>query len=648
MIFKIGRKNFSHYAMDIETHNDDESIEKGETSMWLGCFINEESKVYEDESYFYNMDEFLTRLQELSSSKRKRIDGVLQKRPCTNICVWIYNLSFEWSFLLPYVLKWGFAFKEHIEKDDEMVFNSITTKSVSSVWQVQLKFGKRDGIIVFRDLAKIYGGGLGEVAKAFKLPTQKGEIDYRLNRLHNYVIKCYEKDYCFKDTRIIIDILLKEIELNDKDFFKNVSMASYSVSQLLKAGYPRKMKPYQEFRKDYPELGEEESTFVRKALSGGICYPTREWQFIDINQEILHIDAHQMYPSQVVKKPHPYGYGEYFKGEPKKHFKCLNCCHVRVSYNDVIIHSVIQLIGQNFIEDRELYLWDFEIETMKKCYVDLEIKYIDGYCYKAKFLPWRNKVNDNYLKRVIAKAEGDAYNTLRLKLLNNSGAYGKFVEKPHNFVNENFINPLGIIDSKVSEKEEIKIGAKYTYIPLSTIPAYGRTCLCEHALKFLWNPETKKYDRKNVVYFDTDSIFVIWSPWVEKVWNEEINQNDELGGWGIEDGGLIKKAQFTAPKRYKLDTVKGTIIKAGGINFEKFKETTYKQQFDYFINQGMSRKEALEHVSVQYDEINIISSRWQVQRAYRVKGGTIIQFQEKVMDVQNKYLNVYHTNVKYE
>ena len=203
MIHRIGRKKFDIYAMDIESHNDEESIEKGETSMWLGAFINEESKVYEDSSYFYTMDEFLDRLSDLSSRKRVR----KQKRPTKNIAVYIYNLSFEWSFLLPYVLARGFTFKANIERQDQMCYNSISTKSVSSVWQVQLKFGKDDGIVILRDLAKIFGGGLSEVAKAFKLPTQKGEIDYRLNRLHNYTIKCYERLYVFRDTRIIVDIL---------------------------------------------------------------------------------------------------------------------------------------------------------------------------------------------------------------------------------------------------------------------------------------------------------------------------------------------------------------------------------------------------------------------------------------------------------
>lgn len=634
MIHRIGRKKFDIYAMDIESHNDEESIEKKETSMWLGCFINENSKVYEDSSYFYTMDEFLDRVQELSS--KKIIRG---KRPIKNICVYIYNLSFEWSFLLPYVLKRGLKFKENIDKSDEMCFNSISTKSVSSVWQVQLKFGKTDGIILLRDLAKIFGGGLGAVAKAFKLPTQKGEIDYRLNRLHNYTIKCFERVYCFKDTRIIIDILLKEIELDDKDFFKAISMASYSMLKLLKAAYPRKMKPYREYRKDYPELGEEENTFVRNALAGGICYATRKYQFKEITDPILHIDAHQMYPSQVYLKPHPYGEGEYFTGKPTKLFKRINCCHIRVSYDDVKIHSIIQLIGQDFIDGRELYVWDFEIPTMYKCYVNLEIEYIDGYSYKCKMLPWREYVNDNYKNRLIAKANGDQYNTLRLKLLNNSGAYGKFVEKPHNIITENIINEFGIIDSKVSDKEEIKFNAKYTYIPLATIPAYGRVCLVETALKFGW---------ENIVYFDTDSIFCIYNEHTKKVWETEINQKDELGGWGLEE--ISTRSMFSAPKRYKLeiDTPKGkeTTIKAGGINFNAYKEETYKEEVDRYVAMGMTKSEALSKIDIPFDEVNIISSTWKVQRAYRVKGGTIIEFQTKSMDVQKKYLGIYEKNMK--
>ena len=636
---RINRKLYELYGMDIESHNDEESIAKRETSMWLGCFINENSKEDDEDSYFYTMDEFLQRCELLTSKKRKTSK---ETRPCKNIAVFIYNLSFEWSFLLPVLLEKGFTFKGDIEKNDEYVFNSISTKSVSSVWQCQIKFSKSSGILLLRDLAKLYGGGLGNVAKAFNLPTQKGEIDYRLNRLHNHVITQEEKIYCFKDTRIIIDILLEEAKRNDKDFFKAVSMASYSMLKLLKRGFPRATKPYLEYRKLYPELDENENEFVRKALSGGICYATRNFQFKEIDSPVLHIDAHQMHPSQIYLKPHPYGFGEYFKGSPTKFFKHINVCHIKVSYDDVKIHSIIKLIGRDFADDVELYVYDFEIPVMRQCYVNLEIEFIDGYCYKSRFLPWREYVHDNYNQRKEARKIHDAYNTLRFKTLNNAGAYGKFVEKPHTEVFENYINEDGIIDSKVVPKEfkdAMKMyNAKYTYIPLASIPAWSRVELITTALKFGW---------ENILYFDTDSIFCLYNDHTKKVLETEINMNDELGGWAIEE--ICKRAQFTAPKRYKLEVKDGddikTTIKAGGINFDFYKEHTHQEELEFYMNEyGLSRKEALQKIDIPFDEVNIISSSWEVQRAYRVKGGTIIEFQTKKMDVQDKYIEVYKKN----
>ena len=636
---RINRKLYELYGMDIESHNDAESIAKRETSMWLGCFINENSKEDDENSYFYNMDEFLDRCEKLTSKKRKTAK---ETRPCNNIAVFIYNLSFEWSFILPYLLDRGFTFKSDIEKDDEYVFNSISTKSVSSVWQCKIKFSKHSGTLLLRDLAKLYGGGLGNVAKAFNLPTQKGEIDYRLNRLHNHVITKEEKIYCFKDTKIIIDILLEEIRRGDKDFFKAVSMASYSMLKLLKRGFPRATKPYLEYRKLYPELGEEENEFVRNALSGGICYATRTFQFKEVDSPVLHIDGHQMHPSQIYLKPHPYGEGEYFIGSPTKLFKHINVCHIRVSYDDVKIHSIIKLIGRDFGDNIELYVFDFEIPTMRKCYVNLEIEYIDGYCYKSRFLPWREFVHDNYVLRLEAKKNHDAYNTLRYKLLNNAGAYGKFVEKPHTEIFENYINEDGIIDSKILPKEFKEVmkmyNAKYTYIPLASIPAWSRVELIETALKFGW---------ENILYFDTDSIFCLYNEFTKNVLDTQINMNDELGGWAVEE--ICERAQFTAPKRYKLEVKEGdelkTTIKAGGINFDFYKEHTHSEELEYYMQEyGLTRKEALQRINIPFDEVNIISSSWEVQRAYRVKGGTIIEFQTKTMDVQNKYIEVYKRN----
>ena len=472
MEVRINRKKYKVFAFDIETHNGEESIKNKETSMWLGCLIDDTHKIDDEDSYYYNMDQVLDKLESLSNPKRRHGE---KKKPCKNICIYVYNLSFEWSFLLPVLLAKGFHFKETIEDDDEYCFNTISTHSVSSVWNINMKFSAKSGNIIFRDLAKIYGGGLSNVAKAFNLPTQKGEIDYRLNRLHGWIPTKEEKEYCFKDTRIIIDILEIMIARNDRHFFNSMSMATYSMKMMIKFGWQRATKPYAEYRKLYPVLEKEETDFLRNAVSGGITYAPERWQFKDIKQRIVHIDKNSMHPSSAYFNKFAYGYGEYKIGRPYDYANYSNCCHIKVSYAGVKLHSVIKLIGIPYIDDFELTLWDFEIETMKKCYENLEIEYIDYYRYRKKPLPWRKYYAHCYYKRLEAKANHDDFNVLYYKLLMNS-SYGKSLERAHIDIFENYILPDGTISSITHEKikpsymteiewQEKMINAKYTYLP---------------------------------------------------------------------------------------------------------------------------------------------------------------------------------------
>lgn len=615
MIHRIGRRKYKIYAFDIETHNDDESIMKMESSMWLGCLIDENSKIDDESSYMYDMDSFIDRIEELSAPK-KRANRYAGKE-CKNICIYIYNLSFEWSFILPVLLKRGFKAVAKVNDNSEMEFSSVSTKSVSSVWDVTMKFSPKHGKIIFKDLAKIYGGGLGKVAKSFNLETQKGEIDYRMNRLHGHIVTKEEKEYCFKDTRIIIEILMKLKD--DKEFWNVSSIASYSMKHLLQYGFKKTYKPYKEFRKIYPNLDKDETDFLRKGVEGGITYATPKYQFININQKIYHIDIHQAHPFSAWKYMYPYGTGEKFIGKPPK--GKISACRIRVGYDGVYLHSIIKLIGIDYIEDYEIVVWDFEIPVMMKCYKNLRIKYIDGYAYKMRFLPWRQYYAHNYTARLEAKAKHDDFNTLRFKLLNNS-SYGKLLEKPHNEILLNCINDLGVIDSTIEQKpeDECQVNAKYTYLPVgSAIPARTRCYLVSTALKFGW---------EKIAYFDTDSIFILWDEEVEKVWQSSaINKEDWLGGWALEE--TLGHAQFTAPKRYKTQKIDSTEvdIKAGGINFDK-----------YFEERGISQKE------VPFDEINIISETYKIQRAMRCKGGTLVVFQDKTMSVQKKYKEVFDKN----
>lgn len=614
MIKKIGRKNYRVYAFDFETHNDEESIAKNTSGVWLGSIIDEKSKVTDEDIFFYSIEGFFKKLEELTSFKRHDSH---EKRPTNNILLYAYNLSFEWSFILPYLKKYGFTWKEKIEKEDffSRNYSSITTHSCSSVWTATITLG--NGFLVkFRDLAKIYGGGLGNLAESMGLEVKKGEIDYRLNRLHDYKVTKEEKEYNFNDNKIVMEVLEKVKD--DETFWKVVSVSSYACKEMINFGYPKAKNKMKAYRKDYPVPPKEEYDFLRKTVAGGITYAPERWQF-KIAKNVKHIDAHQMHPTQAYFHLFPYGKGVYKKGKPTNTFTRICACHIRISYTGVKLHSVIKNIGINAIENAQLWVWSFEIPTMKKCYENLEIEYIDYYEYKTRFLPWRDFYRENYDKRVIARAKKDNYNVMRYKLLNN-GSYGKLLERAHVISFENTIDQYGIITSINHEKEDnVDLGSTYTNLAVgSCIPAYSRVCLIETALKFGY---------KNIVYFDTDSIFYVDNKETREA-VKTVKFGDALGTWAFEPD--IKRMQVSAPKRYKMELVgqKEIEVKMAGVNGLKTKfEIDDETRF------------------VPFEEINIISEKYQVKQAYRCKNGTLIKFTEKEISVQNKYKGVYEQNV---
>jgi len=405
---------------------------------------------------------------------------------------------------------------------------------------------------------------------------------------------------------------------DDPAFWRASSVASYSVKKMIKSGWPWAFKPMAQFRKWYPLLDKVESDFLREGFSGGITYSTPKYQFKEISQELLHIDAHQMHPTQIYTHLFPYGKGMYFKGKPPTDHNYICCVRIKVSYSAVKIHSIIKLIGIDFIDNKEIVVWDFEIPTMRKCYENLKIEYIEGYAYKSRFLPWREYCHENYKLRKIAKANHDDFNIMFKKLLNNAGAYGKLVEHGHETVFENYIDKDGCPDSYERPKEKASFNASYTYLPAGTcVPARSRVDLIETALKLGW---------ENCVYFDTDSIFAIKN---EESLNalKTINQKDELGGWGRENDILM--AQFTAPKRYKLLEITGR-----GDNFIMLKTEAHLAG----INFGKHEEPP------SFEDLDIVSNNFQIQGIKRCKGGTLIIYKDKEIGVQKKYEGIYEKN----
>ena len=145
----------------------------------------------------------------------------------------------------------------------------------------------------------------------------------------------------------------------------------------------------------------------------------------------------------------------------------------------------------------------------------------------------------------------------------------------------------------------------------SCIPAYTRVRLVSTAAKFGY---------ENVVYFDTDSIFLVDKPETRAVL-KSLNLNDELGGWGIEKD--IEEGQFAAPKRYKIlenDLDKDVpILTVHAAGFNSFAED-------------------------EFEAVNIVSGKYEVQGTMKVKGGTLVIMKDKEMSIQSKYQEIARRN----
>ena len=642
MLQRVGKKKFNIYAMDFETHSDKELLESFEinpdnasTSIWLWYLINDTDSYNTKGCYGYNIETFFNKLKDISTPKRK-------KDNCKCL-IFDYNLAFEFSFMLPEMQKLGFKFKAKIEDDDSYVFNIVCNSSLSNVWEIKLKFETTSHIIIIRDLAKILGGGsLRKLAQSYKLETQKGEIDYSLNRrIENYIPKEEELIYCYKDVRIIIDLLLNENIINDKEFWSSISSASYSFKKGLNYGFRKSHRPKDTYRKLYPELELEESEFLRNSVGGGICYCVPRYQYKMIEKGkiynnmacngILHIDMHNAHPSQMYKKEFPFKKGKYFvfpnnailqahKSKGYLFYGHITCVRCLVSYTDVKLHSIIKLIGIDATSNYEITVWDFELELMYKCYENLKVQLLDCYIYRKRKLPFNEYFKYNYDERKKAKAIGDTYNIQQKKLLNNS-FYGKLLEHGHNEVFIPYVDDLGynttLKEKKSQDSTDFNVNGTYTYIPSgSCVPAYTRCWLVNTALGIgLKNYTPPKDFYKNIIYFDTDSIFMLDNEETRE-FIKHLDLEDDLYNWGIEPH--IDKAQFACPKRYKL-------------LLDKEKTENHIAGFQ---------------VDTNFDNTNIIKSELWIHRGYRIKGGTIIARQRKILDVDKKYRYIYEKNIE--
>ena len=628
---KLGGKEYDVYFFDTETHNDKEltsrlareyaggkrPLSTDGVGIWLWYCISSLDNDYKTAPHGTDLGSFF--------------DWMKDKLSYTNLRIYDFNLAFEASYLLPYRRQHGFTYG-----NGDRQFTLVCNESISSVYSMQIQIGGH--ICVFKDMHKrMPGGSLRQLAKDYNLKIQKSYIDgeegeegyEKRRRIPGYQPTEQELYYCWCDCKVCEELYeIKVDEYNElikqnpvvqrlergkiietpteqtddfKDFFSSCSSASYACKMRIRETYPneitekpsgkglRYQKRMNQFRKEFPKLGDTATDFVRNSYEGGLCYPTAWVRGKDLGSRLIgHADVVSQYPSQIItRKKFPYGNPiwcspDEFHGEEDGYRYLLQVRYKFTRVNRIpslkrtgikgIWYSEFDNLDEPYDPEETyergefppyLYVWDFFIPTLKRCLEGFDYKVVAVRKFKAEPSPFAPYFLQHFNLKNKYKKEHLAAKKRNEKLLINQPT-GKFGEKPHNEKWKCIIADDGCPVRQQDGDPEDNDNARYTYVPfISAVTAYAREFLLRTAdyLGF-----------ENICYMDTDSLRFFWNKETERK-----SKNPELFGNTLrhfEQDEIWTECFFAKPKTYRYTRVEDgkKDRKAGGCHQPDYDE----------------------------------------------------------------------------
>lgn len=491
-----------------------------------------------------------------------------------NPTLYFHNLKFDDSYILYWLLKNGYEWKESNRV--------VTSKSFTTIISGDGKFygttiyfnvkGKKKQKCTIYDSLKLLNMPVEDVANTFKLPIKKGKIDYnRHNKPCEVTLDEWEYLYC--DVKIMA-LALKQ--LFDKGFNKmtigGCALADY------KEFFGRK-----HFEKIFPELPIETDAKIRMSYRGGFTFANEYWINKTVAEGIV-FDVNSLYPSVMRFRPLPYGIPIEFKGKYKPNkdyplfiqnircfFKLKPGYIPTIQLKHSIYYSKTQYLTSSFSEKTgkdeytDLCLTCVDLELFLEHYEVSCLQYIDGYMFKAStnlFAEWVDKWNAEKVKATLEKNAG--LRQIAKLILNN--LYGKFgtnpavdSKRPYLDVEKDIVKYKLIEYIKEDEKGKpikdengnfettTKQLRKSIYIPVATfITAWARYTTITASQK-IHSESLKKDGVSRYLYSDTDSIHLRGLELPDCI---EIHPT-KLGAWKHES--TFQRARFIQAKRYVED-----------------------------------------------------------------------------------------------
>ncbi len=472
-----------------------------------------------------------------------------EKNP-SNDTVFFHNLSFDGNFIVQYLLQIGFKF---VDKDEMKTDRTFTTLiSDKGLWyQVEVWFkvkGKKANKVTFRDSLKLIPLSVKQIGKSFKLPMQKGKIDYKAHDLlpEGSPLTDEEEDYLIKDIQIV-EYALRFFHTQGMDKMTIGSCALDEFKKIITKKY---------FKRYFPPPFYDED--VRKAYKGGFTYLEPKYKNRMLGKMIV-LDVNSLYPSVMrgcSGEILPYGVPIFFEGQYQAD-TLYNCYiqHIRCGFElkegkipTIQLKHTPGYQGNIYLTTSDgdivdLYLTNVDLALFLENYEPHNLEYLNGWMFKGVkaeviFADYVDKWSGIKVK---SKDEGNHGMYLISKLMLNS-LYGKFGTSTVMASKVPWIDKEGNLHF-TQGKTEMRDGVYIAMACFITAYARNKTIRAAQMIKDNFNSGKSKID---FVYADTDSLHCI-SPNGELPEGLEIHPT-KLGAWDHEATAV--KGKFLRQKCY--------------------------------------------------------------------------------------------------
>ena len=486
------------------------------------------------------------------------IQSFLRWCECASPChMYFHNLGFDGAFLMDYIERIGWKWVKDVKEARNKTYTTLISDN-NMIYTINLFFGKKSKLTIY-DSYKIIPLSVKNMAKAYGLEEGKGELDYEKFREIGHELTDEEKDYIRRDVQIVAHVMRKYL---DGGLTKMTAGANALWDYKQMCGGAR------HFRRVYPELTNEEDSFIRRAYKGGFTYVNPRIQGKLLDDGIV-FDVNSLYPSVMAScegEILPHGKPVWFDGEPRKsqHFPlwvALVTCVFKLKKDHI---PCIQLKG-NFRYRQTEYLEDSlgEVSFMvtsvdwnliTQQYNLYHVKWGGGYKFQASNDQFKGYVSKWIEVKNKATIEGNKGQRQIAKLMLNS-LYGKFAtrttitgKKPKLEDDVLHYNPM--------EPDE----RKPVYLPVGVfITAWARYKTITSAQKV--------YER--FAYADTDSLHLIGTEIPDSIKVDAV----ELGAWKHES--TFTHAKFLRQKTYCEEIDGELVVHVSGLPIYMHDQVTF-------------------------------------------------------------------------